>query len=355
MPFAVGVKFKEDEFSKYFNPGDLKFQVEDFCLVKDPEIGIERVGLVSSVEGRAAIQMLHLPKVIRPATDEEVQDWYELKIREKDALDKARESAIAHNLPIKISAVTFLPEKQQVLIYFTSDQRVDFREMVRDLAGQFKSRIEMWQIGARKEAGLMNGMGICGQQLCCSSWLKEFPSISMRHAKEQDIVQPPSKLSGPCGRLRCCLRYEHEQYVALSVGAPALGCAGGCGAKAGEKGACGIVIDRSILKQTATVRLEGGDIQVVPFDEFVASEIQPPPSERPERPDRGGDRYERPERPDRRGGGVRRGPPEGSGAGPGNGNGNGERRAPGDRNRRQPESRPRGEAYDDEGPVREED
>lgn len=270
MPFAAGVKFSQEDFPKYFNPGELKLGVDDFCVAKDPDIGLDRVGFIACLEGRAPIQMGHLPKLSRAATEAETEDWYNLKIKEKEARVEVMERAAAHNLPIKVSAVTFLAEKAQVLVHFTSERRVDFRELVKDLAGRFKARIEMWQIGAREEAGRRDGFGICGNRLCCSSWLKEFPTITMRHAKDQDIVQPPSKLSGACGRLRCCLRYEHEQYVALAVGAPALGCAG----KAGS--ACGIAIDRNLLKGVVTLQPEHGDRVTVPFAEFIPDESQKP-------------------------------------------------------------------------------
>ncbi|MBI3736218.1 stage 0 sporulation protein [Candidatus Sumerlaeota bacterium] len=264
MPFAAGVKFSKDSFSKYFNPGETSVAVDDFVFVKDPDLGVERIGFVSILEGRAKIQMDHLPRLIRPATEQEIEEWYDIKIREKEGLAIVREKAAQYNLPVKISSVTILPDRQQVLVNFTSERRVDFREMVKDLAGHFKSRIEMWQIGARQEAGMQNGYGVCGNPLCCGSWLKDFPSISMRYAKEQDIIQPPSKLSGPCGKLRCCLRYEHETYLELAEGVPVQGCAG-CLAGGG----CGVVIDRNLLKGTVTVRPENGDIKVVPFSEFT--------------------------------------------------------------------------------------
>jgi cell fate regulator YaaT (PSP1 superfamily) len=107
----------------------------------------------------------------------------------------------------------------------------------------------MWQIGARREAGLKDGYGVCGNPLCCGSWLKDFPSISMRYAKDQDIVQPPSKLTGPCGKLRCCLRYEHETYLELADGVATRGCTG-----CSSDGKCGVVIDRNLLRGELTIK-----------------------------------------------------------------------------------------------------
>jgi hypothetical protein len=131
---------------------------------------------------------------------------------------------------------------------------------------------------------MKHGYGICGNPLCCGNWLKEYPSISMRHARDQDIIQPPSKLSGPCNRLRCCLRYEHEMYVELRTGAPATGCQG-----CSSGGACGVVIDRNLLKQEVTLRSEGGATSVVPFKEFTATggraREEPPRAIQPEPPE----------------------------------------------------------------------
>lgn len=276
MPFAAAIKFKQDSFSKYYNPRDLQLAQDDFCVVKDPSLGVERVGFVSCLEGRAAVQMPHLPLILRLATEREIELWYELKIQEKEMLGVARERVAAHNLPIKISDLNFLEDKRQVLLHFTSENRIDFRELVKDLGGRLKARIEMWQIGARKEAGMQDGMGICGQKLCCSCWLKEFPTVSMRHAKDQDIIQPPSKLSGPCGRLRCCLRYEHEAYVQMAAGLPNVG-ESGCAKKGGG---CGVIFERNILARRVTIRREGGALETIEADEFVPDPNAPPPQRR---------------------------------------------------------------------------
>lgn len=284
MPFAAAVVFAEGAFPKYYDPGDSGVRADDFCLAHDAEFGIDRVGFVSSLEGRAPIQMLHLPKVRRRAEPSEIEAWRANREREAEAIEVARERAAAHGLTMKIGRVVVAPESNRVFVHYTSDHRIDFRELVRDLASRLKARIEMWQVNPRKEAGAMDGYGICGNRLCCSNWLKDFPSVAMRHAKEQDIVQPPSKLSGPCGRLRCCLRYEHEQYVAMAVGAPALGCSG-----CSSGGACGVVVERNLLKGEAVLRTEGGTLERVPFDRFEAEKGAPterrPPAKNAAPPD----------------------------------------------------------------------
>lgn len=271
MPFAAAIRFKENGTPKYFNPAGLELERDDFVWVKDPGSGgLERIGFVSSMEGRAAVQMGHLPRVLRYAEEPEIEAWYELKTQEREMLEVARERAAAHDLPIKVSDLVFVPDKRQVLIIFTSDQRIDFRELVKDLAGHFKARIEMWQIGARKEAGLKDGYGVCGNPLCCGSWLKDFPSITMRYAREQDIIQPPSKLSGPCGKLRCCLRYEHETYLELADGVATRGCRG-----CSSDGKCGVVADRNLLKGELTLRTDEGSYVAVPAAGFVEEAGEP--------------------------------------------------------------------------------
>ena len=274
VPFAAGLKFTKQSFSRYYNPDGLEVSVDDFYLAKDEAMGMERIGFVSCIEGRAAVQMPHLPKIIRAASEKEIENWYEFRIREEEMIVTARERAEAKNLPIKISELSFfLKDDRQVIVHFTAEKRIDFRDLVRDLAARFRARVEMWQIGARKEAGAKSGMGICGRELCCSCWLKDFPTVSMRHAKDQDIVSPPSRLSGPCGKLRCCLRYEHEMYVELAEGAPSVGCSG-----CSMAGAKGVVVERNLLKQEVVVRAEGTGTTTMPFAEFT-----PDPKSRPER------------------------------------------------------------------------
>lgn len=282
MPFAAGIRFKKNSISKYYNPASLAVNVDDFVVVKDEAIGFERIGFVSILEGRATIQMGHLAKVIRKATEGEVESWYDRQVDECEMMQIARKSAAEQKLSVKISDLIFNEEKRQVLIQFTSDQRIDFRELVRDLAGKFKARIEMWQIGSRKEAGLKDGYGICGNPLCCGSWLKDFPSISMRYAKDQDIVLPPSKLSGPCGKLRCCLRYEHETYLELADGVPTRGCQG-----CFDDGKCGVVIDRNLLKGELVVKIQDGPVTRVAVADFEPD--APPRAVGSDGKNRGGD------------------------------------------------------------------
>lgn len=265
MPFAAGIKFRKESFSDFYNPGDLAIQRDDFCWVRDKAFDIDRIGFVSSVEGRAPVQLAHLPSIVRMAKDSEVEAWYDLKVREREMTIVARNAAAGYRMNIKITELVLLEDKRQVMIQFTSENRVDFRELVRDLAGKFRARIEMWQINSRREASTRKGIGICGNELCCGCWMKDFPSITMKYAREQDIIQPPSKLSGPCNKLRCCLRHEHEAYLQLADGAPTVGCKG-----CSSAGSCGVVVDRNLLKGELVMRGEDGIRHTMDFDDFSA-------------------------------------------------------------------------------------
>jgi cell fate regulator YaaT (PSP1 superfamily) len=153
---------------------------------------------------------------------------------------------------MKITNVRFDEKKNKVIFNFTADKRVDFRELVRDLASALKSRIELWQIGVRDEAKMIDGLGVCGRRLCCANFIKNFVPITIRMAKDQDIILSPSKLSGVCGRLMCCLAYEEEHYQELSEGAPPIG------ATIKTKDTEGLVIDRNLLSQTYTIKDSDG-------------------------------------------------------------------------------------------------
>jgi cell fate regulator YaaT (PSP1 superfamily) len=152
-------------------------------------------------------------KIVRPAAPEDARTTQELRQAEDDVRRKVIERVRAHDLPMKVSDAEWQWDRRKLSIYFTAEQRVDFRALVRDLAGQFRTRIELRQIGARDEAKRLDGVGRCGRQYCCSSWLPELKPVSLSLAKDQRLSLNPSQISGGCGRLLCCLRYEHDFYV----------------------------------------------------------------------------------------------------------------------------------------------
>lgn len=265
MAYAVGIKFDPDSFPVYFKPLAEPLDENDFCVVRDPEKGAELIGYVACFEGRCECHTRHLPPIVRRATDEEVDQWHRRSRRHKEALATARVKVVEHGLPMKLINVRFNEEQNVVLFYFTADHRIDFRELVRDLAGVFKARIELWQIGSRQGAAEKNGFGHCGRHLCCASWMKAFPPISIRQARDQDINQSPPKLSGLCGRLRCCLKFEHEAYCELRKGAPALN-----GKVRDESGREGHLVDRNLLTGMALVHFEKSKLEWLEFAKLKA-------------------------------------------------------------------------------------
>jgi cell fate regulator YaaT (PSP1 superfamily) len=219
MALFVAAKFSPFEMPVIYDPGifqDLK--TEEFILV--PRSGSEDIAFIAALEYKSVHQLKlrrdPFPKVMRRATTEEVEQWKVRKKVEKEALILAKEKSRALNLDIKISHTRIDYKENKTTFHFTSDQRVDFRALVKELSAILKMRIELWQIGVRDEARMLDGYGVCGQQTCCSGWITDFKPITIRMAKDQDINLPPTKLSGQCGRLLCCLSYEVDQYKLMN-------------------------------------------------------------------------------------------------------------------------------------------
>jgi cell fate regulator YaaT (PSP1 superfamily) len=220
----------------------------DQCVVRC-EKG-EVVGFVAVIEPHPCLhadQCDHYPKVLRRASDREIEKTRKLLQREQEAKVICRRKVAEHNLPMKISTVDIHEAQNKIVFHFTADKRVDFRALVRDLASTLHARIELWQIGVRDEAKIIDGYGICGKRLCCAGFFREFKPISIKMAKNQDIALAPSKLSGCCGRLMCCLAYEEEAYLSLARSVPPIG------ALVRTDGLEAIVVDRDVLKQTVQV------------------------------------------------------------------------------------------------------
>lgn len=260
MVFAIGIKFDPDSFPKFYRAPEGPIEENDFCVVREADGGPERVGYVSCFEGRCCWHAERLRPIERMATPDEVDQWHRLCHRRRDALAIARGKVVEHGLPMKIITVNFNDEQNIVLFNFTADHRIDFRELVRDLAGVFKARIELWQIGSRQGAAEKGGYGHCGMALCCAQWMKSFPPISIRQARDQDINHAPPKLSGLCGRLRCCLKFEHEHYCHMRQGAPPVGA---LVRDASERE--GTVVDRNLLTQTALVQFDRTRVEWIEF------------------------------------------------------------------------------------------
>ena len=191
-------------------------------------------------------------KVVRKATQEDLEQYERNLGLEKDAFTFCLQKIREKGLTMKLVRTEILLDRSKALFYFTAEKRVDFRELVRDLAAQFRMRIEMRQIGVRDEAKMICGIGGCGRNLCCATFLDKFDLVSVRMAKEQNLALNPSKISGVCGRLMCCLAYEYPTYVELKKNLPKVG------KHIMTRSGKGKVIRQNVLNQTVTIELEGG-------------------------------------------------------------------------------------------------
>ncbi len=212
MAFVVGVRFKSAGKIYYFDNEDLELEVGEAVIVETVR-GVE-YGEVAIKKRDVEEDQLVLPlkKVLRKANAEDQAVYHRNKDKEKEALEICREKVKLHKLPMRLIDVEYTFDMGKIIFYFTAESRVDFRDLVKDLAAIFKTRIELRQIGVRDEAKMLGGIGTCGRILCCNNFLGEFVPVSIRMAKEQRLSLNPTKISGICGRLMCCLKYESEMY-----------------------------------------------------------------------------------------------------------------------------------------------
>ena len=257
-----------------FRTGDLDITIEERVIV-ETERG-KSIGLV--VKGPFEIDDRDVPEglktVLRKAVPEDLESAARHRAKEKDAFDLCLRRIRERGMEMKLVKVEYLFDGSKAIFYFTADGRIDFRELVKDLAHAFHTRIEMRQIGVRDEAGMVGGLGICGRELCCSSFLREFEPVSVKMAKEQNLALNPTKISGQCGRLLCCLAYEFETYCTLRKCLPKCGKRVSCGSVEGE------VVKLNILDGTVTVKTDDNHEVIVRGDE-VKVESTP---ERPKKP-----------------------------------------------------------------------
>ena len=223
MVTVVGVRFKSAGKIYYFDPDIIDVKFNDFVIVETAR-GIEFGHVVSGPKDISEEEIVApLKKVIRIAQDEDFETHRGNKKRAKEAMEICQPKIEEHGLKMKLVDVEFTFDNNKVIFYFTADGRVDFRELVKDLAAIFKTRIELRQIGVRDEAKMLGGIGPCGKQVCCAQFLGEFDPVSIKMAKEQSLSLNPTKISGLCGRLMCCLKYEHETYEELLAKTPETG------------------------------------------------------------------------------------------------------------------------------------
>ncbi|MCI9193306.1 PSP1 domain-containing protein [Acutalibacter muris] len=250
MAEVIGVRFRSTGKVYYFDPCGEKLRKGSMALVETAR-GIEcgEVAMENTeVRDSAIIQPLR--KLIRPATPEDLRTVEENHKKEKSAFKACEKRIEARGLEMKLVDVEYTFDNSKILFYFTADGRVDFRELVKDLAGIFRTRIELRQIGVRDEAKMLGGIGICGRPFCCGSFLGGFQPVSIKMAKEQGLSLNPVKISGACGRLMCCLKYEQEAYQDLLRNTPKVN------AIVSTPDGKGVVIDQNLLTGRLTVRLD---------------------------------------------------------------------------------------------------
>lgn len=250
MAEVIGVRFRSTGKVYYFDPCGEKLRKGSMALVETAR-GIEcgEVAMENTeVRDSAIIQPLR--KLIRPATPEDLRTVEENHKKEKSAFKACEKRIEARGLEMKLVDVEYTFDNSKIFFYFTADGRVDFRELVKDLAGIFRTRIELRQIGVRDEAKMLGGIGICGRPFCCGSFLGGFQPVSIKMAKEQGLSLNPVKISGACGRLMCCLKYEQEAYQDLLRNTPKVN------AIVSTPDGKGVVIDQNLLTGRLTVRLD---------------------------------------------------------------------------------------------------
>ncbi len=269
MQTIVGVRFKKAGKIYYFDPEEKELSVGDGVIVETVR-GMEYGEVVianRSVLPESLVQPLK--PILRKATAEDLLQVEENHEEEKKAFDICLEKIAVHELPMKLIGVEYTFDVNKIIFYFTADGRVDFRDLVKDLAAIFHTRIELRQIGVRDEAKIMGGIGYCGRPLCCATFLGDFEPVSIRMAKEQDLSLNPTKISGICGRLMCCLKYENDMYCQKK-------CCKNCLTRAPKKSSRvvtiegdGVVLFVNEKKRTAKILLDNKSTIVASWDDII--------------------------------------------------------------------------------------
>jgi len=249
----VGVQFQPAGIIHDYDSGGLALTRGDRVVVE-----VQRATALATVARppSTATPEGDVPRVLRRADDRDLARDEQNQVRQRDAHRLCLARIRARNMTMKLVGVEVLFDGSKAIFYFCAEGRVDFRELVRDLAQGLHTRIEMKQIGARDETKMLGGVGPCGRELCCSTWLREFQAVSVRMAKEQGLSLNPSKLSGMCGRLKCCLRYEYETYLEMRRDLPKVG------AQVTSLKGDGVVVRQNVLRQTAIVRRVEDGVEV---------------------------------------------------------------------------------------------
>ena len=272
MPTVIGVRFRKACKIYYFNPVDSGTQKGDYAIVETAR-GMEYGEVVigpREVEDKNVVQPLK--PVIRKATPEDAKKVRENEVREKEAFNICERRIKKHGLEMNLVDVEFTFDVNKIIFYFTADGRIDFRELVKDLASVFRTRIELHQIGVRDEAKMLGGIGCCGRPLCCASFLGDFEPVSIRMAKDQNLSLNPTKISGICGRLMCCLKYENYLYAKGGKGIQVDNDTPHVGDQVVVAMGEGKVIRINKAQKTAAVQITPDNIVTVDWDEIVKAD-----------------------------------------------------------------------------------
>jgi len=260
---VVGVRFRPAGRIYYYLPLSVALKTGQWVLVETAK-GLECGRVVGAPRQVRVAELGHesLKPVVRLAEDEDLRLMLKYKAQEKEALRRCAERVAQHALPMKLVEAEYTWDGARLTFYFTAEERVDFRALVRDLASNFHTRIELRQIGARDHAKTLGGVGMCGKTLCCSSWLTEFNVVSIKMAKEQGLPLNTSKISGVCGRLMCCLAYENENYREAKARMPSLG------EIVTSPSGAGRIVGVNVPKESVELLLESGAVILVPVREL---------------------------------------------------------------------------------------
>lgn len=269
MAKIIGVRFKDVGKIYYFTPNNIEFTTDDYAIVETSR-GIECGNVViNNREIEDSEIVSPLKNVIRKADKNDIKTFQQNKQKEQDAMPIFQSKVAHHKLNMKLIDVEYTFDCSKVIFYFTADGRVNFRELVKDLAFIFKTRIELRQIGVRDESKLLGGLGICGRPFCCSTFLGDFHPVSIKMAKEQGLSLNPVKISGTCGRLMCCLKYEQNAYEDLLAVTPKVG------AVVKTPDGVGDVIETNLLTGKLTVKLnKKPDTQIKSFNKTEVTLIK---------------------------------------------------------------------------------
>ena len=273
MATVIGVRFRKAGKVYYFDPTDIWPRPGD-CVVVETTRGVEFGEVVTGARSVNDAQLVSpLRKVLRVATEEDIRRAEANERREKEAFTVCQQRILRHKLDMKLVSVEYTFDNSKIIFYFTANGRVDFRELVKDLAGVFKIRIELRQIGVRDEAKMLGGLGACGRPICCGAFLGDFQPVSIKMAKEQNLSLNPAKISGQCGRLMCCLNYEQENYEQVHKKLPRVG------REIVTPDGIGVISEINVIKERVKVRIRRDDDNVDVLEYPIDEVRRPGPGE----------------------------------------------------------------------------